>query len=118
MKLRRVLFEGDSRKILSEFSYAVRQELGRQLFRLQEGKNPDDWKPFKSVGPGCCEIRIRDAEGIFRVIFVLIVTDVVHVLHCFQKKSRKTTLRDIDIAARRFKALKVRIRYGQNKEKI
>jgi phage-related protein len=118
MNLKRVVFEGDSRKVLTDFSHVVRQDFGRQIFRLQEGKDPDDWKPFKSVGPGCREIRVRDADGIFRVIYVLILAEVVHVLHCFQKKLRKTSLNDVNIAAKRFKALKVRIRHGENKEKI
>lgn len=112
--LKRVMFEGDSREVLANFTQAVRQDLGRQLFRLQEGKVPDDWKPFKTVGPGCREIRFRDAVGIYRVIYVLLLANLVHVLHCFQKKSEKTTLRDVSIATERFKALKRRIKDGED----
>jgi phage-related protein len=31
--------------------------------------------------------------------------DAVFVLHCFQKKSQKTAREDVDLAARRYKAL-------------
>jgi len=117
-QLKRVVFEGDSREVLASFTQDVRQDFGRQIFRPQEGKDPDDWKPLKTVGPGCREIRVRDVTGIYRVIYVLFVVDAVHVLHCFQKKSEKTNLRDIGIASRRFRALKWRVEDGKDSEKI
>ena len=51
------------------------------------------------------EIRIRDADGAFRVIYLAKLADAVHVLHCFQKKSEKTTEADIELARKRFGAL-------------
>lgn len=27
---------------------------------VQVGREPDDWKPMGTVGPGACEIRVRD----------------------------------------------------------
>lgn len=51
------------------------------------------------------EIRIRDADGAFRVIYLAKLADAVHVLHCFQKKSEKTTEADIELARKRFRAL-------------
>lgn len=43
-----------------------------------------------AVGRGVREIRIRDAEGAFRVFYVTKFGDVVYVLHCFQKQTEKT----------------------------
>jgi len=43
------------------------------------------------IGPGACEIRVRDSTGAYRVIYVAKFTDAVYVLHAFQKKSQKTT---------------------------
>jgi phage-related protein len=37
------------------------------------------------------EIRIRDAAGAFRVLYVAKFGDAVYVLHCFQKKTQKTS---------------------------
>jgi len=37
---------------------------------VQAGLEPDDWKPFNDVGVGTKEIRIRDATGIYRVMYV------------------------------------------------
>jgi phage-related protein len=51
------------------------------------------------------EIRIRDDQGIFRVMYVTKFHDVIYVLHCFQKKTQKTSDADIDIARKRYKEI-------------
>jgi phage-related protein len=69
---------------------------------VQSGGNPDDWKPMPSIGPGVREIRIRDAAGAYRVIYVAKLAKMVVVLHCFQKKSAKTSKPDLLLAKSRF----------------
>jgi len=83
-----------------------RSEIGFQLRRVQEGKDPTDWKPMPTVGAGVREIRVRDASGAFRVIYVVATGDGVVVLHVFQKKTRKTPKKDLDLAAARLRAWK------------
>jgi phage-related protein len=51
-----------------------------------------------TVGSGVCEIRVRDQAGAFRVIYVTKFEDAVYVLHAFQKKSRKTSPSDLELA--------------------
>jgi phage-related protein len=51
------------------------------------------------------EIRIRDAAGAFRVIYVAKLADAVYVLHCFQKKTEKTGKTDLNLAAKRYREL-------------
>jgi phage-related protein len=58
-----------------------------------------------SVGRGVQEIRIRDAAGAFRVIYVAKFSDAVYVLHCFQKKTQKTSKADLDLAEKRYRDL-------------
>ena len=53
------------------------------------------------------EIRIREAAGAFRIIYLASVGDRVVVLHAFQKKTQQTSQRDIDLARSRLKAWKV-----------
>lgn len=55
------------------------------------------------VGQGVKEIRIRDEAGAFRVIYVAKFADAVYVLHCFQKKTQKTSKADLDLAAKRYR---------------
>jgi phage-related protein len=57
------------------------------------------------VGPGACEIRVRDESGAFRVIYVAKFKHTIYVLHAFQKRTRKTPPEDIELAARRYRLI-------------
>ncbi|MDD5034417.1 MAG: type II toxin-antitoxin system RelE/ParE family toxin [Methylococcaceae bacterium] len=48
---------------------------------------------------------MRDAAGAFRVIYIAKFADTVYVLHCFQKKTQKTSKTDLDLAAKRYRDL-------------
>lgn len=58
-----------------------------------------------SVGSGVKEIRVRDENGIFRIMYVAKFSDAIYVLHCFQKKTQQTSQQDIDLAKSRYKDL-------------
>ena len=60
---------------------------------------------MSTVGQGVKEIRIRDAAGAFRIIYIAKFADAVYVLHCFQKKTAKTSKTDLDLAAKRYRDL-------------
>ena len=66
---------------------------------------PDDFKSMSSIGPGVQEIRVRDAGGAFRVIYVARFEEAIYVLHAFQKKTQKTAPLDIELARQRYRAL-------------
>jgi phage-related protein len=101
-----VCFMGSAKQDLSEFPDFARVRAGHELFMVQVGRAPDDWKPMSSVGQGVCEIRVRDQAGQFRVIYVASLGNVVYVLHAFQKKSRKTSGMDLKLARRRYRDAK------------
>src|ERR1700676_355058 len=105
-----VSFLCDSLYTIRSFPGGARRETGFQIDRVQRGLDPDDWKPMKTVGSGVREIRIRDAAGAFRVIYIATVADAVYVLHAFQKKSQATSRRDLNVAVTRLRDLKGRIR--------
>jgi len=63
-------FRGSSLDDLRNFPQDARREVGLQLDRVQRGLEPDDWKPMKAVGTGAREVRLPDADGTFRVIYV------------------------------------------------
>ena len=102
---RRLVFAGRSKDDLMAFPASARRNAGHQLRRVQEGKEPADWKPMKTVGAGVAEIRIQDEAGAFRVIYIAKLEDAIHVLHCFQKQSQKTSPRDLAIATARYRLL-------------
>ena len=100
-----IVFRSTSLDDLRAFPVAARRMAGFQLDRVQHGEEPNDWKPMHSVGPGVREIRVRASDGAFRVIYVASLGDAIYVLHCFQKKSQRTSKEDIALAARRYKQL-------------
>lgn len=91
---------------LRSFPVQVRREAGYQLDQVQRGFEPDDWKPMPTIGQGVREIRIRDAFGAFRVIYIAKFAEAVYVLHCFQKKTNKTSKADLNLAQKRYRELK------------
>ena len=58
-----------------------------------------------TIGQGVREIRVRDKAGAFRVIYVAQFAEAVFVLHCFEKKSQRTSRQDIDLATHRYREL-------------
>ncbi|MES2075191.1 MAG: type II toxin-antitoxin system RelE/ParE family toxin [Pseudomonadota bacterium] len=100
-----VEFLGNSLNELRSFPHSARREAGFQLNRIQQGLEPHDWKPMHTIGKGVREIRIRDANGTFRVIYVAKFAEATYVLHCFQKKSARTGKADMDLATRRYRDL-------------
>ena len=91
---------------MRDFPNDARREAGHELYQVQKGHDPSDWKPMPTIGAGVREIRIRDADGAYRVIYVATFADAIHVLHAFQKTSRKTAQRDLDLAMTRLRQLK------------
>lgn len=103
--MKEVDFRGSSLADLRNFDNPARRECGYQIEKVQKGEDPADWKPMATIGPGVKEIRVKDENGIYRVIYVAKFGDTVHVLHCFKKKTQKTRKLDKDLASKRYKEL-------------
>jgi phage-related protein len=99
-----IVWVGDSLVRVRAFPADAKRELGYQLERAQDEREPADWKPMPSVGAGVNEIRAR-IGGAYRVIYVAKFREAIYVLHAFQKKSSKTARRDIELAQERFRRL-------------
>ena len=102
-----LVFLGDSLDVISGFPDSVKRNLGHAIRCVQSGIDPPDSKPMTSVGPGVYELRDFDGSGWYRVIYLKKVENTVYVLHCFNKKSRKTPKNDLRTAIARLKALHV-----------
>ena len=97
-------FIGSSLDDLRNFPDEVRKAAGFELYSVQCGLEPTNWKPMPSIGRGVKEIRIH-VLGEWRIIYVAKFENAVHVLHSFQKKSQKTNQHDIELARKRFKQI-------------
>ncbi|MDP2862703.1 MAG: type II toxin-antitoxin system RelE/ParE family toxin [Desulfobacterales bacterium] len=89
---------------LRNFPDEARRATGFELRAVQNGLEPTDWKPMSVIGTGVKEIRIH-VLGEWRIIYVAKYQDTVFVLHAFQKKTRKTSRQDIDLARRRYRQI-------------
>ena len=97
-----VHFVGSSRDDLRELPEDARETAGYQLFKVQQGKEPDDWKPVPAVGTGVQEIRVLEESGTYRILYVARFEEALYVLHVFEKRAQKTPQRDIQLAKERY----------------
>ena len=101
---KRLLWLGSSRRDIKALPQAARRVAGFQLFRVQQGLEPTDWKPMVSIGAGVQEIRIH-TETEHRVCYVARFLEGVYVLHAFEKRTKKTSGSDIELARTRYREL-------------
>jgi phage-related protein len=85
----------------------VRRGFGLSLFAVQSNETPPSAKPLKGFsGAGVVEL-IEDEKGsTYRAIYAVRFTDIVYVLHVFQKKSKQgiaTPKHEIDLVHSRLK---------------
>jgi phage-related protein len=104
MKIKPLKFIASSLDDLRNFPDEARRAAGFELHAIQSGLEPSDWKPMQIVGVGVKEIRIH-ILGEWRVIYVAKHHEAVYVLHAFQKKSKKTSKQEIDLARQRYKQI-------------
>ncbi|ELR98239.1 type II toxin-antitoxin system RelE/ParE family toxin [Gloeocapsa sp. PCC 73106] len=84
------------------FSQEARIETGVLLRRLQQGENlglPHS-RPMPSIGTYCHELRIRDADKNWRIIY-RIDDDAILILEVFNKTTRTTPTSVIDTCQKR-----------------
>lgn len=102
---RSVVWVGRSFEDLRDFPPEVRKDAGYQLHRIQAGLEAVDWKPMPEIGRGVEELRLRNESGAYRIIYLARFEDAVYVLHCFSKKTPRTSGQDKHIAQVRFQAV-------------
>ncbi len=100
------VLKGCSREI-QDFPEDVKEDLADALARLDEGHNlslPLS-RPMPSIGSGVHELRFRDREGIFRVIYFIKRSGEIWLLHAFKKKTQQTPRENIELAKQRLKGV-------------
>ena len=110
-------FRGDALERIKNFPEPAKKITGFELHKVQEGKEPSDWKPMKTVGSGVKELRVAVDGDAFRTIYITKLGDTVYVLHAFQKKTQRTPKKDIDLAQKRLKELERELQKQQKEIK-
>ena len=97
---------GDAKEVLSAFPEEVKGAFGYSLRRLQKGLLPDcDARRMESIGKSVWELKTADERTWYRVIYLTRIGDALYVLHAFEKSSRKTDRRDLEIAKSRLRSV-------------
>jgi phage-related protein len=99
-----LLWLGSSLDDIRSFPEDARRLAGYQLRRIQQGLNPNDWKPITLVGQGVREIRIH-TELEHRILYFAKFAEGVYVLHAFEKRTQRVPQHDLDLARKRFSEL-------------
>ena len=98
-------WRGSALRDLQDFPDDAKRQAGYQLRKVQEGDQPDEFKPMPEIGSGVNEIIVDRNDGWFRVMYVAKFDEAVYVLLCFQKKTDKTSQGAKVIAKRRYSAV-------------
>jgi phage-related protein len=109
--LKSLLWLGSSRDDIRDFPPEAKKRVGYELYLVQSGLGPSDWKPMSAVGPGVHEIRVRSGRE-HRVLYVAKFEEGIYVLHAFEKKTQRTSKADLELARQRLREVLKRRRTG------
>lgn len=107
-KIKNLIWIGSSRRDLKAFPDEVKDGMGYALYQAQVGQKAATAKPLRGFGgAGVLEV-VEDHQGdTYRTVYTVNFSNLVYVLHAFQKKSKKgiaTPQSDLDLINRRLKA--------------
>mgnify|MGYP004478571461 CR=1 FL=1 len=105
---------GSTLEDVKQFPDNIKREIGFDLDLVQQGLLPRDYKAMKNLGSGIMEIRVRDISGAFRLVYVAKFEDAIYCLHGFQKKTQKTSSKDLAIIKARYAAIIKELQNGKN----
>jgi phage-related protein len=92
-------------KEILDFPDEIRGDLADLLTRLDVGLmlSMPISRPMPSIGKGVHELRLKDASGIYRVIYVFVAQNNVWLIHGFKKTTQQTPHKNIELAKKRLK---------------
>jgi phage-related protein len=102
--MKNIIWLGNSKKRIDTFSKEVRRAIGFELYSLQVGEAPSNYKPMPSIGLGVNEIKLS-LENQYRVIYVAKFEEAIYILHSFIKKTQKTAPLDLELTKKNYQEL-------------
>jgi len=91
--MKKLIWQGSSRERIRAFPEITKDLAGRELYRVQVGEMPTDWRPMPAIGSGVIEIRLHRPNE-YRVFYVATFAEAIYVLHAFQKTTQRTSEQD------------------------
>jgi phage-related protein len=106
-KVKTIVWIGSSRNDLKSFPAEVKDVIGYALYQAQVGRKAPSAKPLRGFGgAGVLEILEDYRTDTYRAVYTVKFSELVYVLHAFQKKSKKGTATpksDIDLIKKRLR---------------
>ena len=83
----------------------IRGDLADALARLDAGHTLSMplSRPMPSVGRGVHELRLKDRSGAYRVVYAIVKSGDVHVVHAFKKTTQATPRKNIERVRKRLR---------------
>ena len=104
-EIKNIVWIGSSRKDLKSFPAEVKDVMGYALYLAQVGRKAPSAKPLRGFGGAAILEIVEDYQtDTYRAVYTVQFSDLVYVLHSFQKKSKKgvaTPKPEIDLIKRR-----------------
>ena len=103
-------------EIRKDWPESMRKEGGFQLGRVQQGLEPDNYRPMPTIGASVKEIKLQDEDkSQYRLIYIAKFEEAIYVFQVITKKtSEKTSNSDIVMAKKRLNDI---LQHRQKSEK-
>ena len=114
LEVRPVVWLGNSRKNMQEFSKKVRSDMGAALFAAQWSNRCACKAIQRGRSYGVFEIVERYSKDAYRLVYGVQIGARVYVLHAFQKKSKSgiaTPRPDVDLMKQRYREAQEHAKY-------
>lgn len=95
------------KKEIDKFPFKIKEKILDAISDLRDGViilMPISRK-MEGMGPGIFELRFKERSGIYRIIYFVKKDDAIYLIHGFQKKTNKTSQKDIEVSIQRIKRL-------------
>src|SRR5260370_5775270 len=100
-----IVWVGSSKRDLKAFRAEVKDVMGYALYQAQVGRKAPSAKPLSGFGGASVLEIVEDFQtNAYRAVYTVKFSELVYVLHAFQKKSNKgiaTPKTDIDLIKKR-----------------
>ena len=107
--VRDLTWVGDSREQVRSFPQTARRIVGEALRFAQQGEKHPKAKPLRGIGSGVLEIVARYDTDTYRAVYAVRISEIIYVLHAFQKKSTRgsrTPKKEIDLIRQRLNRIR------------
>ena len=113
-----ISWEGDTLNTLKSWPIGIRVDFGHSLREMQSGRSATlKVRPMPSIGAGVFELKTEDEKAWYRLVYLARIDDVIYVLDCFEKDTRKTEKKDLRTAGARLTQVRQRLVEERRSEK-